>query len=131
MFVQAIEQALKFTRPIHTIVRYWDTTAAEPNAATLFFINNDGWALTCKHVAHLLFSGINERFKAFKADCAALKANKRSRNAINQIGAKHGFKKGEIVQLLTKLINCVEGKLDLEERQTPRSSRTLHPNWRL
>lgn len=119
MFSAAIEQATSFTRPIHSIVRYWETTVAEPNAATLFFVNNEGWALTCKHVAQLFFTDINQRFIQFKADCAALKPEKKSRNAVKKIGENHGFTKGAIIQLLNNLMNCVDGTLDLRAELHP------------
>lgn len=113
MFVGAIEIASRFTRPIHTIVRYWDTTEAVPASATLFFVNDQGWALTCKHVAHLvLATGIKERFAQFKAECAA--AKKKSRHVTHQIGQKFGYKKGVIIELQNLLINCVDGPLDLK-----------------
>lgn len=52
----------EFTRPIHTIVRYFGSTDVHPGAATLFFINSDGWALTCRHVAeHLIAFPKSER----------------------------------------------------------------------
>src|SRR5438270_41916 len=121
MFVEAIDRALKFTRPIHTILRYWDTTDVEPGASTLFFVNNDGWALTCRHVADLLFTDVGNRLAAFRNDCAALKKDKRTRTATNQLAEKHGFKRGAVMELRNKLMNCVEGPLDLEAR--------LHPTY--
>src|ERR1017187_952091 len=108
MFVGAIEIAGRFTRPIHTIVRYWDTTEVVPATATLFFVNDQGWALTCKHVAQLvLTAGIKERFAQLKAECAA--AKKKSRQATHQIGQKYGYKKGVIIELQNLLVNCVDG----------------------
>jgi hypothetical protein len=113
MFVGAIETASKFTRPVHTIVRYWDTTEVVPATATLFIVNGQGWALTCKHVAQLILArGISERYARFKADCAASK--KKSRSTINQIGQQHGYKKGEIVELQNLLVNCVDGPLEMD-----------------
>ena len=46
MFVSAIDTAAHFTRPIHTITRLWGEATVVPGAATLFFVNSDGWALT-------------------------------------------------------------------------------------
>jgi hypothetical protein len=37
MFASAIERAAKFTRPIHTIHRFFGSTQVHPGAATLFF----------------------------------------------------------------------------------------------
>lgn len=50
MFVNAIQKVSGFTRAIHSISRNFGSTKIERGAATLFFVNQDGWALTCKHV---------------------------------------------------------------------------------
>ena len=51
MFVDAIEKAAAFTRAIHMISRNYGSDGIQPHAATLFFVNAEGWALTCAHVA--------------------------------------------------------------------------------
>ncbi len=43
MFVEAIDRAVGFTRPIHFITRYYDSQEVYPGAATLFIVNADGW----------------------------------------------------------------------------------------
>lgn len=50
MFVNAIERVDKFTRPIHSILRNYGSTDIIPCASTMFFINDEGYAITCKHV---------------------------------------------------------------------------------
>jgi hypothetical protein len=119
MFVKAIDDVLKFTRPIHTIARYWDREKIEPGAATLFFINDQGWALTCQHVARLLFAGINRRFRDFKAARDSLEGGKKSRSAINKIAEKFGYKKGALQEIHCRFYGCIDGQLDLEARLHP------------
>jgi hypothetical protein len=51
MFVEAIEKAAKYTKAIHSIGRNYGSAVIQPGKATLFFVNSDGWALTCGHVA--------------------------------------------------------------------------------
>ena len=53
MFVKSIKEVSQFTRPIHSIMRTYSGEII-PGAATLFFINEDGYAITCKHVLELL-----------------------------------------------------------------------------
>jgi len=67
MFVQAIETVVKFTRPIHSITRNYGSTQIIPGAATLFFINADGWAITCGHVADQIFAAdkITNKLQSF------------------------------------------------------------------
>lgn len=52
MFVEAIKEVGKYTRPIHTVTRtFKDIT--HPGASTLFFVNENAIAVTCKHVAEI------------------------------------------------------------------------------
>ena len=109
MFTKAIETVLGFTRPIHTIARYWDSEEIEPGTASLFFVNDQGWALTCKHVASLMLTGVNKRFRQFKSTRDSLEAGKKSRSAINEIGKKFGYKKGVLLEIHFRFCACVEG----------------------
>ena len=70
MFVKAIEEVAKFTRPIHIISRRYKETNVTPGAATLFFVNDNGYAITCKHVIDLINKKItlNKRYVDFKAE---------------------------------------------------------------
>lgn len=56
MYVKAIETVSGFTRPIHSIIRYDGSVNIIPGSATLFFVNENGVAITCKHVAELLIA---------------------------------------------------------------------------
>ena len=53
MFVEAIEKVDAFTRPIHTITRTHGGLVT-PGSATLFFVNDEGVAVTCKHVLNVI-----------------------------------------------------------------------------
>ena len=64
MFVKAIEEVAGYTKAIHTLQRVWGANRIVPGSATLFFVNSDGWALTCAHVAKNFIDAtkIAERF---------------------------------------------------------------------
>jgi len=114
MFVQAIEKVVEFTRPIHTIVRYFDSTQVHPGAATLFFVNADGWALTCRHVAEQIIGAeqLQRRYQAFKVERASLPA-KNKRQLERELERKHGFGKETVVEVKNLFMNCVDGPLNL------------------
>lgn len=114
MFVKAIEQAAGFTRPIHVIVRYFGSTEVHPGAASLFFVNGEGWALTCRHVAEQLMAAdqLAAQYKAFKAERDALGAKHR-RQAERELQRKYGFDQSKPVELANRFMNCVEGPLNL------------------
>jgi len=106
MFAAAIEEASRYTRPLHFIDRFYGSTAVRPGAATLFFVNDEGVAVTCKHVAQLLLQseGLRQRYTAFKeerkgiADAAAVEA----------LAQRHGLGAGQTCELWVQLMGCAE-----------------------
>ena len=121
MFVSAIDTATRFTRPLHTITRIWGETTVIPGAATLFFVNADGWALTCKHVASqlVLADQLLAKRAIFKKECAELPTNKKSRNVLRALERKHGYSNGAPVEMHNRFMNCVEGPVQLDFRWHP------------
>ena len=63
MFTNAIKEISKFTRPILFVSRL-NSDKLIPGSATLFFINEDGYALTCKHVVTNIINVANNSNKA-------------------------------------------------------------------
>ena len=55
MFVKAFEKVDQYTRPIHFIARYYGGDEIVPGSATLFFVNELGIAVTCRHVAEQVY----------------------------------------------------------------------------
>src|SRR5579885_3612796 len=115
MFVEAIEKAARFTRPIHTISRNYGSTAIQPVSASLFFINADGWALTCRHVTDLIVSAdlVNRRYRQFQKEAHDLLVRKR-KTAIKELEKKFGYTEKITVQIKNNFVNCAEGKLDFK-----------------
>jgi len=118
LFVTAIEHAAQFTRPIHSITRCWGSTSVIPGAATLFFVNSDGWALTCAHVARqIAFTDqLLTKFNQFKGERATLPASKKSKQLLKALVQKHGYSVGTPVEMYNNFVNCVEGPLEIEGR---------------
>jgi hypothetical protein len=121
MFVSAIDTAARFTRPIHTIMRLSGETTVVPGAATLFFVNADGWALTCKHVASELVAAdqLSAKRATFIAERAALATGKPSRHALRALERRHGFTRGVTVEMHHRFISCVDGSFKLDIRLHP------------
>jgi len=115
MFIQAIETASKFTRPIFSIFRNYGSTQVIPGAATLFFVNADGWALTCRHVASNLQAAdeLHKKFMAFKADMTAQPNMKKHRNILHELEKKYQYSKNMTVEVRNLLAGCIEGDLNL------------------
>lgn len=114
MFVEAIETVGAYTRPIHSIERFFESEEVHPGAATLFFVNADGWALTCRHVAQQLIAGeqIAANYAAFKRERTLL-SSKNRRQLERDLARQHGLAKDSVVELKSMLVDCFEGPLDL------------------
>ena len=63
MFSNAVKEITKFTRPILFVSRL-NSDKLIPGSATLFFINEEGYAITCKHVVTNIINVANASNKA-------------------------------------------------------------------
>lgn len=112
MFENAIKEAAKYTRPIHTLVRHYKSQSVKPSAATLFFVNDEGWAITCKHVASTLVAADNITKKYREFSKKASKLDKPFKVKI--LEKKFGYKKGKPIEIKNNFVNCIEGKLEID-----------------
>jgi Trypsin-like peptidase domain len=113
MFVNAIEEIQKYTRPVHTIVRHYHNNFIQPGAATLFFVNELGVAITCKHVLDQLLAehSINAHYANFKAEKKLLgtKLDGKYKKQLKDLETKYNYTSQEAVaQLKNFLINCTD-----------------------
>lgn len=118
MFVEAIETAIAFTRPIHLISRNYGSNTVHPGAATLFFVNSDGWALTCRHVANQLqiANQLTGQYKAFNEELTDRRGKKKEKQLRRDLERKYKFSSRTTVEIRCRFMNCVKGKLDIKAR---------------
>lgn len=110
MFVEAIQKAAKYTRPIHTISKSYKSNDILPGAATLFFVNDSGYAITCKHVIELLAQSevINKNYSAFKAERDKLPRNGKFKRNLKDLMLKYKINDKTTVQLKNSFMDCVD-----------------------
>lgn len=116
MFVEAFELATKFTRPIHSISRNYRSDVIQRGTATLFFVNSNGWGLTCGHVANNLVAGdeLARRAKDFKKELSAGRGTQKEKKLLKELEKKYGYTKNTPFELYNNFINCIEGKLECQ-----------------
>ncbi|MES2798367.1 MAG: trypsin-like peptidase domain-containing protein [Bacteroidota bacterium] len=109
MFESAIIESLKYTRPILSIVRNYANKVV-PGAATMFFVNNNGVAVTCKHVADLIVSSDNiwKKYLEFQNEKKAFLQDHKLKNKIRDLEIKYGFQPNTTVQILNTFQNCFD-----------------------
>ncbi len=113
MFISAIETVAAFTRPIHSLVRNYGSSVVQPGAATLFFVNSDGWALTCAHVAKQLTmaESLAQKAELFQKELSSLRGTQKEKRIVKELEKKYGYTKSTTYELHNRFIDCVEGKL--------------------
>lgn len=121
MFEQALDAASKYTRPIHFITRNYGSSHVQPGAGTLFFVNADGWALTCRHVTRTILAGdaLAKRYSAFLAEAGPIAGQKGSREKRRTLEKKHGISKDATIELYTQFVDCIEGPLNCDIKEHP------------
>jgi hypothetical protein len=94
-------------------VRHYHNNFIQPSAATLFFVNEFGVAITCKHILDQLIAehSINSHFANFKAEIKLLgtKIDGKYKKKLKALEIKYNYTSHEAVaQLKNSLINCTD-----------------------
>ena len=110
MFKKAIEKAANFTRPVHTITRTYSGKQIIPGAATLFFVNDEGYAVTCKHVIELLAASdnLNTNYANFKQERDRLPKDHNLKKHLKGLELKYKFNGETVVQIKNTFLDCVD-----------------------
>src|SRR5262245_34900754 len=112
MFESAIENTLRFTRPLHSISRTYSGLVTA-GTSTFFFVNDNGVAVTCKHVAEMIpaAENINKAFLKFRAERDQLPKDNKYHRMVQGLELKYKYKKETTVQLKNNFLNCFD-KID-------------------
>ncbi|HEX6335212.1 MAG TPA: serine protease [Flavisolibacter sp.] len=125
MFEKAIEEIIRYTTPVCTISRDYGELTVCPGAATLFFVNEEGCAVTCRHVAELLLNrdNMNRRYVAFKEERDQL-GKKNYNQRIRDLENRYGYRENVTIQLKEIFVRATR-----EPQLTYTSA--LHPQYDL
>lgn len=110
MFENSIEEVANFTRPINSIIRTYGGKQIIPGSATLFFVNDEGFAITCKHVVDLLASSenINTNYAAFKKERDNLAKDGKYKMGLKGLELKYKYTEDSIIQIKNTFVDCVD-----------------------
>jgi hypothetical protein len=123
MFADAIDKVDPFTRPVHSIVRLYGHDAVVPGSATLFFVNDEACAVTCKHVAEIIGqeAAILKNYNDFQAELRQHQRDKNYAALRLKIEGKYSLKPESVIRVRSQFMQCVdqctELKIDLHPTQ--------------
>ncbi len=114
MYVNAIEDVSRFTRPIQFISRNYNEKIVTGGAATIFFVNEFACAVTCKHVIDLIGNrtNINQNYANFRKERAELlektgnSRDYRYLKALKLLEEKYNFRSDTMVELNERFLDC-------------------------
>ena len=112
MFVEAIEKVSQFTRPIKFVTRLYGQSEQNllPGAATLFFVNEDGWAVTCKHVAQQFINEapLRQHYLQFAAQWRQIRQQPDFQNQLARLEQQFGYAVGTTISITSGFVDCFE-----------------------
>lgn len=110
MFTRAIEKVSGFTRPVHSILRTYGGKQLIPASGTLFFVNEEACAITCKHIINSIIDGdtINKRYQQFKADRTKIPKDSRYKKNLQGLELKYHYEENTTIQMRTTFLDCVD-----------------------
>ena len=85
-----------------------------PRTASLFFVNSDGWALTCGHVANQLAAAqvLAKKTQDLQSELTSRRGTLKENRLLKELEKKYGYTKNTTFELYNRFMNCVEGDLN-------------------
>ncbi|GAA4444708.1 hypothetical protein GCM10023091_35320 [Ravibacter arvi] len=121
MFVDALEQVDQFTRAIHFISRYYGSAEIIPETATMFFVNEQGCAVTCRHVAENLVNGeaVYGKYLGFKREYRLFERERTAQLEKRRLEEKYGLKHDVLIRVKNSFPESVSGDYRLVIHRHP------------
>ena len=122
MFTLAIEKVLQYTRPLHSISRTYSGMIL-PGSSTFFFVNDEGVAVTCKHVLQSIIGAdlINKSYKDFIAEKRRIPSDGKYKIRMQALETKYKYAKETTIQLKNNFLNCFDAISEIETHAHPTS----------
>lgn len=116
MFVNAVEAVREAVRPLHVIRRRFGDNAILPDIATLFFVNEMGYAITSKRVSSILNAANNaeQMYHTFLARRSALKHDESFRFAEKRLEKDMKITNDTLIQIRYAFMGCAKGSVRIQ-----------------
>ena len=116
MFVNAVEQLRDAIRPMHIIRRRFGDNAILPDIATLFFVNEFGYAITSKRVSAVLKASSNadQLYRMYLQKRSELPHDEGYRFALKRLEKEMKLSAETLIQIRYAFIACAKGNIRIE-----------------
>lgn len=116
MFVNAVEAVREAVRPLHVIRRRFGDNAILPDIATLFFVNEMGYAITSKRVSSILNAANNaeQMYRTFLARRSELKHDESFRFAEKRLEKDMKITNDTLIQIRYAFMGCAKGSVRIQ-----------------
>lgn len=116
MFVNAVESIREAIRPMHIIRRRFGDNAILPDIATLFFVNEYGYAITSKRVSAILNAAVNteQRYKIYLQKRSELPHDESYRFSLKRLERDLKLEHDTLTQIRYAFMGCAKGNLRIE-----------------
>jgi len=110
MFVEAIERVDPFVRPILSIVRLYGNSEIIPACSTMFFVNEEACAITCRHVAEQLMQAddIHRNYVRFLGERRAIQRDARYNQRLAALEERFGLRPGTLIRQRNQFYGSVD-----------------------
>lgn len=116
MFANAIETVRGAIRPMHIIRRRFGDNAILPDILTLFFVNENGYAISSKRVSAILNAAMNveQRYHAYLQKKSELIHDESYRFALKRLEKDMKFEQDTLIQIRYAFMGCAKGNFRIE-----------------
>lgn len=110
MFEDAIEKVSQYTRAVNSVLRAYGDNKILTSTATLFFVNDEGYAVTTRTFINLLLASnpMEKTYNQFRTEKAAIAKGRKYEKDLAKLEEKFNYKEKSIVQARNMFIDCVD-----------------------
>ena len=116
MFVEAVESLRDAIRPMHIIRRRFGDNAILPDIATLFFVNEDGYAITTKRVSSILKASAQaeQLYRLYLQKRSELPHDESYRFALKRLEKDLKLTQDSLIQIRYAFMGCAKGNIRIQ-----------------
>ncbi len=109
MFSNAVKKVAEYTRSIHTIQRMYKSDKIVPSTSTIFFVNEEGCAVTTKSTLERLLAGeqIFKNYRMFLEEKKQLPDDYRHDSMLEELEEKYHLNSQSICDMKNSFIACI------------------------